>query len=292
MNTTLMKFITSTAWAAELQTCQLKNIPYPMRENTTLNEKLDILAGVAHPSTVYPRAIYVAIGNHGHKSKIGKDGIEITEHYQHKPTDAALYRQMPFVLRQPNNDLTPQERERFGLRKIEEHNGQLFIAYYLRRLETAQVSTQLKYQTITTENKRVKIKVTEFIPDESNLNPVPEPLQAVNVNTLDGEYVVVESMTSFEMDEWDLEEYCNAANIIYGSDRYAIISELALVSGVDRVVETNNGAGSANFNYKEVVCAQVMAFIATEFKAYNHNTLAKLDLNIGASEPMYKLVAP
>ena len=287
-----MKMITSTIYAAELQTCQLKKIPYPMREYTTLNEKLEILKGVAHPAEVYPTATYVAIGNGGHRSKLGAKGIEITEQLQHKPTDAALFNQIPFVLRLPDDDLTPQERESFALRRIEDHNGKLFVAYYLRRLDTRQQSTQIKYQTITTEGKRVKVEPTDFEPTKANLNPVPEPLQPVNVNTLNGEFVVVESMTQFEMDVWDLEELCNACNIIYGSDRYATISELVLVSGVDRVVEASGGAGSANFNYKEVVAAQCMAFIATDFRAYLHNTLVRLDLNIGASEPMYKLVAP
>lgn len=291
MQTTLMKPITSTIYGAELQTCQLLGLPYSIREHTTLNEKLEILNGITHNSTDYPRMKYIAIGNGGHRAKTGANGIEIGEILQHKPTDAALFNHIPFVVREPNNDLTPQQRERFGLRRLEEHNGKQFVVYYLRRRELSDVNTELIYETVVNTTTETTINHTAFKPTREHLSPAPEPLDAVGVNTLNGDYVRCEAVIQIEWTKWDLDELKNAANIIYGDERYAIITEVALVSGADRVVESQN-AGSANFNYKEVVSAQCCAYISTDFRAYFHNTDITLDINVGASEPMFALVAP
>lgn len=291
MQTTLMKPIASTIYGAELQTAQLTGIPYSVRENTTLNQKFDILKGVSHASNEYPRMRYIAIGNGGHRAKIGNNGIEIGEILQHTPTHAALFNHIPFVAREPNNDLTPQEREKFALRRIETHNGKRFIVYYLRRLSVDALRTNLVYETVVDDGVNRKVKATTYTPTEEMLNPTPEVLEAANVNTLDGDYVRCEAIVPFQMTRWDLNELKNAANIIYGDERYAIITEMALVSAVDRVSEATN-SGSSNFNYKEVVSAQCCAFIATDFRAYYHNVDVSLDINVGASEPMFKLVAP
>lgn len=288
MKTTLLEPITSTIYGSELQTCQLANIPYPMREHTTLNEKFNILSGIAHSANSYPTLRYIAIGNGGHKAKVGNNGIEIGEILQHKPTDAALFNHIPFVAREPNNDLTPQEREKFALRRLETHNGVRVIVYYLRRLDMVDVTTQLQYHTVVDKDN---IKTTAFVPTQANLKPVPQPLQEVGVNTLNGDYVRCETVLSLNLDAWDLDELKNAANLIYGDERYAVISEVGLVSAIDKVTE-GSGAGSSNFNYKEVISAQVCAFVATDFRAYFHNSKVGLIINIGASEPMYKLVAP
>lgn len=291
MSTTLMKPVVSSIYGAELQTAMLSGIPYQMREHTTLNEKFDIQAGVAHNAGIYPTMRYIAIGNGGHKAKVGVNGIEIGEVLQHTPTHAALFNHLPFVVRDLDNDLTPQERERFALRRLNTYNGTRFVEYYLRRLDFSTLTTNLRYTTVITENGVTTTNTTEFEPTRAELSPVPEPLEEVGVNTLNGDYVHVEAVIPYEMTKWDLDELKNAANIIYGDERYAVISEVGLVSAVDKIVEGTSG-GSGNFNYKEAICAQICAFISTDFRAYYHNQSVNLDINIGASEPMFKLVAP
>lgn len=293
MITPLLKPITSTIYGADLQTAQLLGIPYKIKQNTTLNEKFGIQAGVAHSSTQYPQLKYICAGIKGHRSKAGVNGIEIGEVNQHTPIHAALFEHIPWIARETNNDLSPQERERFALRKIESHNGKNLIVYYLRRLDTAAVNTQLKYSTVTSNSNdnTTAIKTTDFTPTAAELNPVPQPLKPVDVNTLDGDYVRCEAIIPFEMSKWDLDEFKNAANLIYGDERYAIITEIGLCTGVDKVVAVS-GAGSSNFNYKEAIAVQVAAFVATDFRAYFHNARVGLDINIGATEPMFKMTAP
>lgn len=292
MSHTQIKPIVTTIYGTDLQTSQLYRRPYAIKPKTTLNEKFNIQAGVAPNLGTYPAMNYVAIGNKGVKKVVGVKGIEIDEPLQHSPTDGALFNHLPFVVREPNNDLTPQERERFALRCIEEHHGKRFIVYYLRRLDLTDTQTTLKHYTVTRQGQDVTTSSEEFIPTDEVLSPQPRPLTSVNVNTLKGEYIRCEAMVRFEMNQWDLAELVNAANIIYGSDRYAVINELALVTGVDKVVEGETGTGSANFNYKEAIACQVCAFIATDFKAYYQNKATSLDLNIGASEPLMELAKP
>lgn len=291
MITTVMKPITSTIYGAELQTAQLIGAEYPIRENTTLNQKFHIQEGVVHSAGTYPRMKYIAIGNGGHRSKIGANGIEVGEVLQHKPTHGALFNHLPFVVREPNNDLSPQEREHYGLRTMEEHNGTKFIVYYLRRLDVSNLSTQLKYTTVTSKGLNdTTTQDTDYTPTERDvLYPTPEPLKTIDVNTLNGDYVRCEAVLSLVMSKAELDELKNACKIIYGDERYAVISEIGLVSGVDKVVPSTTGG---NFNYTEVISAQIVAFVATDFRAYYHNKKVTLDINIGASEPMFELVAP
>lgn len=292
MSQTQIKPIVSTIYGADLMTSQLGKRPYRVLPKTTLNEKFGIQSGVLPAVDVYPSMNYLAIGNRGHQSHVGKNGVEVTEVLQHRPTDGALFNHLPFVVREVGNDLTPQERERFALRVVKNFHGKDFVCYFLRRLATTPntSATQLKYYTVVKKGSDVETTVTDFVPDDAVLTPVPQPLQPVNVNTLSGEYIRCESMISFQMSKWDLDELLNAANIIYGSDRYAVISEVALVSGVDKVVEASGAGG--NFNYREVIAAQCCAFISTDFRAYYHNKAVTLDINFGASEPMLKLLAP
>lgn len=291
MKTTLVKPIVSTIYGVELQASMFLGNPYRIRQGTTLNEKFGVQSGITHNVGTYPKMSYFCIGNGGHRSKVGADGIEVGESLQHTPRHAALFKHLPFVIREPNNDLSPHERERFALRKVEDFNGRTFISYYLRRLNLETVSTELQYQSIVIENDDAKVKTTAFEATAADLNPIPEPLSTVEVNTLAGDYVRCESIVTIPFSKWDLDELKNAANIMYGSDNYAIISEIGLVSGVDKVVEASN-AGSSNFNYKEVISAQIVAHISTDFRARYHNKDADLSINIGASEPMYSLVAP
>lgn len=292
INKVLIKPVTNTIYGVDLQTCQLRGIPYPIRQNTTLNEKLNILPTVRHSADTYPRQKYFCIGNKGHKSSLGNGDVEITTPLQHKPTDSSLFGMLPFVVRELNNDLTPQQRERFALRQVKEFNGRNYIVYWLRRIDDVNTGTNLIYYT--TRNNGVTVETTkrEFVPSRTNQNPIPEPLRVVDTNSLDGDYVRCESVIQLRLTEWDLEEIINAANIVHGSYQYAIISEIGLVSAVDRTVTAESPNGATSFNYKEVVSAQINTFIATDFRPYFANSDVTLSLATGSSEPMFSLVAP
>jgi hypothetical protein len=84
----------------------------------------------------------------------------------------------------------------------------------------------------------------------------------------------------------EVEEILNASTILYGSEDYALISELGLVSGVDRSVNGNNGL------YTEVIAAQTFTHINTLLPMKSQRGGFTTTLDVGATEPMFHLTTP
>jgi hypothetical protein len=227
---------------------------------------------------------YVAVGNGGHKLTVGTSGIPLPEPLQHSPTDAALFNQLPFVLRELTNDIPANERVKYALRRQESHGGTTYIAYYLRRLDYSDVTASMKYKSTTNG----VTTTTDFTPTTSNLNPTPVATSSTGANITTGDYVTSSGKIPFELTEADVTELMEVANIIYGSSAYAIISEVALVSAVDKVV-TVASANSGSFSFTEAIGAQVVSFMEGLYVMNFNNKGLALTLEVGATEPMYIL---
>ena len=274
-----------TSYGAQLQTALLLGVPVVLQTSSTLNEKFDIQANTHISSTDKPAMRYIAAGNGGHKIVTGSDGsIGLFASKQHKPTDAALFNHLPWVLRALNNDLTAGQRANYGLRRLETHDGLQYAAYYLRRLDYTNVAPTTEYKTVTDG----ETTTTSFIPNSGNLNPTAEALASTGTNTTSGDYVATTAKVTFTLSEDDATELLAAAKIIHGSEDYAIISEMALVSGVDRAVTVTGSAG-ATFNFNEVIGAQVVMFMSEMIVMKFNNTGATIVLDVGATEPMFVL---
>lgn len=267
-----MLSVTRTVYGGEIQTAMYQGIPYKYEENTTLNEKLSINPGVTPPAGVYPTSKYWVIGVGGHTLTAGANGRPKTAENEYEPTNASLYEQRPFVLRLETNDLTAEQRLRYGLRRSETHGGKRYFAYYARRIDQANTTTK-KYLYKTRDGVTTSVP---FIPTSDNLNPVP-PVLAPNqsIPTLDGskDKIAVSSVTTIPFTEWDVQEYVNAIRIIDGDEDYAVISEIGLVAAFDATV-TAEGAGGANFQFKEVMGAVIVQFVTlyTDFNSANQGT--------------------
>jgi len=277
-----MQLTTRTAYSSYLQTCLLSNISFVMSPDSTLNELYGIQAGIAPIRT--PTLGYYAIGNGGHKMTIGANGIPLTNPIQHSATDAALYNGIPFVLRPLDNDIDAVAKAKYALRRIETHDGVQYFAYYLKRLPVNTLVPELN--SISVVNG---VSTTNpFTPTAANLNPVPPPLNNTGVNLVTGDYVSASAELSIALTADDVAELLNVANVIYGDPGYAIISEIALCSGVDKVVQSptiNNG--SAPFN--EAVAVQCISFVNALFAlAYNSSGIDIL-LDVGATESLFQL---
>jgi hypothetical protein len=84
------------------------------------------------------------------------------------------------------------------------------------------------------------------------------------------------------MDENDIEEYLNVSNIMYGSDNYAIISEIGLCSGYDKkVMGSFNGN---NAEYDESIATQIVNFIPAAFFASYNQTSWNTLISVGSTE--------
>jgi hypothetical protein len=281
-----MDNIVRTVYGSYLQSCQLLGLPFALATNSTLNEKFQVQPGVLPNSGVLPTCRYFAIGNGGHKLNI-TNGLYIPEPIQHLTTDAALYNHLPFVLREPTNDLTSAQQAAYGLRVAETHNGVNYIAYYLKRIDFTGVAVSMQYKTINADGS---VTTTPFQPDTSNLNPNPQALSPTGVNVATGDYVMASAPVPITLTADDVTEILNVANIIYGDPNAAIVSEIALVSGVDKVIAVG-GSGQPTFNFKEVIAAQVDTFINTFYALNFSQDGVENVVDCGAVEPLYKLTS-
>lgn len=279
----MSEIIVRSIYGANLQTSQLLGIPFTVVPSSTLNEKFNIVPSIQPNATDMPRMRYVCIGNGGHKMKTtGTNTLQVPEPLQHDPTDAALFSHLPFVLRPVSNDLSTTERARYALRRTETHGGSDYFAYYLRRMDLTSVTSQMEYKNVSSAG----VSTTPFQPDSDNLNPVAAVINTGGAVTTSGAYVTASARVSFILDSFDVSEILNAANVKYGSEDYAIISEIGLTSGIDKTVSVFDGTGTS-FNFNEVIAAQVANYIssfhALKFTSNGVNTL----FDVGATEPLF-----
>lgn len=279
-----MKKVVRTVLGAALQSATYQKLPMEILEHTTLNERWNILPDTLPDKNEYSAARYLAVGIGGQILSVGANGRSRIDPSQHKPTDTGLWDQVPFVMRELSNDLSVTERARYALRRIEEHNGVQYICYYLRRLDMTGVSTQLIFKTVVdgVEN------TTPWVPTSDNLNPKPQKLTVNGVNTTNGDYISATTPNKFILDENEITELLNVGNILLGGPEYMILTEAALVAGVDRTVPVTGG-GNETFSFAEVIAAQCVNFIAVTYPLIMVNKNIEIDFDIGATEPLYNL---
>lgn len=282
-----MELNVRTVYSSYLQTCLLSQLPFELKPYTTLNERFGIQDGIVPSPTQYPKLGYMAIGNGGHRMVVGAGGKSKPEPIQHLATDASAYDPMPFILRLPSEDLTPVERARYALRKEVIYNGLTYIAYYLRRIDFSGVLTSMEYRTVQDDGSTV---VTPFVPDNSNLFPTPQPLSNSGVNLISGEYVSASAKVTIMLSPWEAEELLNVARVMWDDEDFAIISEIQLVTAVDRNINVTGPSGSFLFN--EVIAAQVASHISAFYPIRFSRNGIEIYLDIGASEPLWKFSTP
>lgn len=276
-----MEEIIPTIYGSYLQTCQYLNRPFVVQESTTLNEKFQTNHEVDLPANVIPSLGYLAIGIGGHRFTTGGDGVPLINSVMHQPTDAALYKHIPFVLRRLDNDLTALERNKYRMRVLETYDNVTYAAYYLKVFDLTNTIPQTELREI---NAGV-ITTTPFVPGVSNLNPVAPVLNSNQVIVTSGNNVAVTSKVPLVLTEWEVNEILAACTIKYGDDRYAYISEIGLVSGVDKSVMGH--FASADAAYTDVIAAQICAFVSASYALKYANQGVEALLDVGAIEPLY-----
>ena len=268
-----------TIYCRKLETAMLLGVPYKALANTTLNEKFNIL--VNNKPINYPTLKYYAIGVGGNDIIEGNVGYTYSEH---NSTHATLFNHVPFILREITNDISATERAKYGLRRKEIFNGVTYIAYYLKRLPLSNVVPDMEYITVNDGVQTVNV----FSPNSSNLNPTPPDLSNTGVNLVSGDYVAASAKMNIDLSSSDVAELLNVANVMYGDSSYAIISEIALCTGVDKTVQSP-GANNSMINFNEAIAVQVASFINTFYALEFTNSGAEIALDIGICEPLLKL---
>lgn len=277
-----MKTITRTVYGSRLNTAIIQGLPFDVVPFTTLNEKLGINkdASVHIPQGYYPRLKYLCIGNGGHEMTIS-NGITKVGVRQHHSTDAAPFSMIPFIMRETNNDIPPDQRAQYGLRKMEEVNGTTYISYYLKRLDFSKSKIEM---WLTSVENGVKSTIP-FVPNAANLNPVPQVISNQGINVIDGKYVEVTNQVEIIFTPEDCQELRHVSSVLYNDEELAIISEFGLVSGLNKQVQIVQGGSSVMMD--EVIAAQLCNIFSTFRSCYIDNLGFKVLLKIGNNLPLY-----
>lgn len=270
-----------TIYGQVLQACQYLDIPFNLNKVNTLNTKLDVYGELDLPPNTLPKLRYIAIGNGGHSVVSKPGGVVTFRRLPHRVKDAALYNQLPFIVREMNNDLITSERAKYALRKIIEVDGVNYIAYYLKRLDLSDTSAVIKHAI--TENGTTN--VSEFTPSNADLNPTPPEYIADGTNVTRAEELYTEALINVVFTKADRDEFMDVIRLLYNDEDVSIISELALCSGVDRQVTVNTPSGDLNYN--EAIGVQVNHHIQVFRSMKEDNNGFTVKVNVGASDPMY-----
>lgn len=272
--------VVRTAIAGYIQSGQYVGLALPLLPNSTLNQKLGINQNKDITTEDKVAVRYLAIGNKGHGFVTGANGLVKWEAKHHTARHTGMYNQLPFVLRRVDDDLPAAQRSRYRLRRLEDHNGVSYAAYYLRVLDMSDVAPSIELRTVvdgvTTS--------TPYTPTLDDLNPVPPVLVAGQAVTTTGDYIASTTKVPFVMSADDIQEFVDACKIIYGSDGYAVISEMATIAGADRVVQGDFQGQQTD--YVDVVRAQITSFISTAFIADFQTDGFTLNIDVGNIEPL------
>lgn len=276
-----MRTITRTIYGSALQTAMLLKLPYTVVPNTTLNEKFGILANQVPEPGKLPSLAYFCIGNGGHRSVTGADGIPYTMPIKHRASDAALFNHLPFVLREVNDDLPPEQRQKYALRREEQHGGRRYYAYYLKRLDLSGVVNEMKHTTVIDGVSQT----LPFIPTSANLNPTPPEISPTGINPTEGDYLTTTAVVEIRFTANDVAELVRVAEILYGNELMAVISEIGLCSGLDKVI-TAQGPGNTTFNFNEAIAVQITNHITSYYSMAYTNNGFDFQIEMGATEPL------
>jgi hypothetical protein len=275
-----MKSIQTTIWSSLLQTTSHLNVPFTLLPSSTLNEKLNIQAQVVLTPTERPGLRYLCIGNGGHRSVVGVNGFALIDGIDHEADHAAMYKQIPFVLRALDNDLSAADRAGYALRNQIVIDGRNYIAYYAKRINTTAVTVNLK-KTVVADGIST---TTDYVTSAANLNPVPPVMSNTGSISTSGEYLSTSSILSIPFNEKDVTELINVAKLMYNDERYAVISEFAFCTGVDRNVQIDTLGGSTSF--KEAVGVQIATFVTAHYELIFNTKGFDFRIEAGAVEPL------
>jgi len=212
-----------TMYSLRLQMNMLQGKQHNTLPNTTMNEKLNILPTEVVPTNVYPTIKYFALGIGGADLVTG---ISTYSFSKHKPTDAALFEEIPYILRLTTNDLTPTEQLKYRFKKLLNINGTEYNAYYMKAIPSTDITDGLFKVSMTNNIPTLSVFDTNT---DKLLNPIPrDPTSSLlDLNVTD--YIANVIKLKFILTAAELIEINNVLDILYGVNNGKNIREIAVV---------------------------------------------------------------
>jgi len=267
-----------TIYGLDLQMAMVAGLPYTIRPNTTINEKLNILPTTPLPADTYPTMRYYAIGIGG--LNIVQDVAKYS-YSMHQTTDAALFEQVPFVIKPVANDLPADERAKYRMRVVKVIGGVEYSLYYYRLIDMNNIDNDI--YKITVANNIPKL--TRFSTDTDKLlNPIPRDPSTTLFNTSNTDYITKILKLPFILHREDLVEIEAALTLLYGINHGKHLREIAMCSGVEKDVDP------AIYGYsKEAVNSQVMFHSTIDVSSsllLSQNEELVRSISLGGQEPL------
>lgn len=249
-----------TIFHTDLELQRILKKGFTPMDYSTLNEYFNVAAGEETDDDMYPEVKYIAIGRGGHRGRLDASGLTLIDILQHDATDAVLYEHIPFIVREVDNDLSIEERNRYGMRVLVERNGINYFAYYLKAVDLTQ--SFAKVQTITPDEEG-GVQFETYQPTPAQLSPTPLTLSNVEQNLSNGKHLTVSSDINITLTATDIDEIIQAVIIMYGDVSYATISEIATVTAIPKTI--NSTLGDINATYVEAIHAQIANHIPANY---------------------------
>lgn len=289
-----------TIYSAQIQVAIRRGSPHDVVEHSSIHESLAKIpevetAGLRGEWVVKPysyqdtrqlKVACVCIGNGGHRLRM-EAGIMIPtfEPRPHQATDSALFNQIPFVVKPIASDLSAADRKRFCLRTTMLVNGVLHAAYFGRVIPDTEIPNVTTVKRVITQNTDVS---TEWVP--TSADNTPSMKDDTPAGTTEQVYVSASVIDHLEFTEQDVTWLREACNLLYGSEAYAYISEIAVCTGVKREVTARyNEAGNSTSAFTgpmEYVGVQVASFSYAAWDMSAHPTGFSMGVNTAVSEPL------
>ena len=276
----MIEAVQRTVYAAHLQTCRLLDKPFTVLENSTLNQKFNIHSDEQPGLNQYPKLAYIGIGNRGATYDIAPGNYVLTSPIPHLARHASLYNHIPFVVRPADDDLTPGERLMYRMRVPLSIGGVNYFAYYLRVFDMTTVVPAVELRNVVAG----QITNTPFVPELSDLSPTAPVISNSNITSVDGDYLVSTAKVLLTLNQQDITNIREACQILYGDPRFAVINEIAICTGIDKVV--SGQLGGTSINYTESTVTQVAAFLTQYHALTSSSSEVKIGLNVGSVEPL------
>ena len=301
------RIITRTVYGAVIQTVKQLGLPHIVLDYTTINEAINEETIISHLPADKRRGMeiidpydyendtnriftqWLVIGNGGHENiNNPNDAVPYSIPIPHKATDSGLFSIIPFLLRPATADLTTVERAKYGLRRTVVIDDVVYAAYYARKLEFPQYTPDMILSTV--ENGQESTE--QFVPTIENLRPE----KYGDSTQFEGKYVSVSSMTTVTFSAAEIQDLKDAARLMFGNERMAIISELAICSAVSKMVSARYPYVTASAMnpipvpanmYWDIAACQVNTHITTYVPISFVDQEYSLSLNLGATEALF-----
>jgi hypothetical protein len=216
---------TASIYYRDITLSMLKGVEYKPKNNTTLNEKFNILpTQKPNDSKKYPSLKYMMIGNGGVNTL-----FDVLKTSEHTTLDGCLFNPIPFLIVNKSQDLTLEERQKYRLRKETVINSIEYVEYYLKVIDDVPIDNDV-FNVINNGETNL---LTPFDYNQSRiLNPIPRVKEDFITQDYN-QYVAITSTIRFYLSVTEMENIKNAIKLKYGETTPVILTELGLCTGID-----------------------------------------------------------